>query len=64
MSIEESMHVKFEESTLFVKNIIETQIEIASKELEKISLKDTFAVEVDQEANWSIRTIRWSPTTT
>ena len=49
LTIEESMHVKFEESNSFVKNIVDAQIETAGEELKTISLKNTFFVEVDKK---------------
>ena len=39
MTIEESIHVKFEESNTFVKNIVE--IDSWDDDMEKISLKDS-----------------------
>ena len=39
MTIEESIHVKFEESNLFVKNVVE--IDSLDEDLEKVTLKDT-----------------------
>ena len=36
LTIEESMHVKFEESNSFVKNIVDSQIEFAGEDLEWI----------------------------
>ena len=35
LTIEETIHVKFEESNPFVKNIVDTQVEIGGDELEK-----------------------------
>ena len=39
MTIKESMHVKFDESNIFVKNIVE--IDYLGKYMEKITLKDS-----------------------
>ena len=39
LTIEESIHVKFEESNLFVKNVIE--IDALEEGLEKVTLEDT-----------------------
>ena len=39
LTIEESMHVKFEESNTFVKNIVE--IDFLGEDIKKISLKDS-----------------------
>ena len=43
------MHVKFKESNPFVKNVIDTQIEITGEEFENISIKDTSTEKVDEE---------------
>ena len=34
------MHVKFEKSNLFAKNVSDTQVQIASEELKNISIED------------------------
>ena len=39
MTIEESMHVKFEESNVFVENVVE--IDSLNEDMEKTSLKDS-----------------------
>ena len=39
LTIEESMHVKFEESNAIVKNVVE--IDSLGEDMEKISLKDS-----------------------
>jgi len=39
LTIEDSIHVKFEESNAFVKNIVE--IDSLSEDIEKITLKDS-----------------------
>ena len=39
MTIEESIHVKFEESNAFVKNIVE--IDSLDEDMERITLKDS-----------------------
>ena len=49
LTIEKSMHVKFEKSNPFVKNVLDTQIEIVLEELTNTSIKDTFAEKVDKE---------------
>ena len=39
LTIEEYMHIKFEESDAFVKNVVE--IDILGEDMEKVSLKDS-----------------------
>ena len=48
MTIEESMHVKFEESNPFVKNVVDAQIELTGEELKKIPLMYTSTIKVNQ----------------
>jgi len=46
LTIEESMHVKFEESNTLMKNVVE--IDSLGEDMEKISLKDSPLQEVDK----------------
>ena len=46
LTIEESMHVKFEESNALVKNVVE--IDSSGEDMEKISLKDSPLQEDDK----------------
>ena len=39
MTIEESIHVKFEESNIFVKNVV--KIDFLVEDMEKVTLKDS-----------------------
>ena len=49
LTLEESMHVKFEESDTFVKNVIE--IDTLGEDMEKVSLEDSPTQEDKQKLN-------------
>ena len=53
LTIEESMHVKFEESNAFVKNVVE--INSLGEDMEKISLKDSPIQEDKKEPNGEVQ---------
>ena len=61
MSIEESMHVKFEKSNSFVKNIIENNS--LREDMEKISLKDSPVCKItNQEMMQIVQEVEVEPT--
>ena len=53
LTIEESMHIKFEESDAFVKNVIE--IDTLGEDMEKISLEDSPTQEDKQKLNGEVQ---------
>ena len=64
MIIEESMHVKFEKTNAFVKNIVE--IDFLGEDIEKISLKNSSAQEEEgkskDNANDEVQDVEIEPT--
>ena len=60
MTIEESIHVKFEESNIFIENVVE--IDSLSEDMERITLKDSPIKEdaPKSDVQSEVQELKWS----